>query len=247
MIESTVSRFPVAPVANPGRSARTSSSLPWRVQCDFDGTISQVDVTDSLLERFGQPGWEDLEAAWERGDIGSRECMRGQIGLLDMSESELIAHLDTIAIDPHFVGFVRAAQSMGLPVEVISDGMDRVIHAILQRHGLGDLKVSANHLVQTGDRRWALESPFSKAACTRASGTCKCACLATHHEDGAAVLFVGDSTSDFCVSGKADFVFAKSRLIDYCEAEGIAFLPIADFGVALERLADVIEPLRISA
>lgn len=219
----------------------------WRVQCDFDGTISLVDVTDSLLERFGQTGWQDLEAAWERGDIGSRDCMRGQIALLDMSEQELAAHLDTIAIDPFFVDFVRTAQSLGLPVEVISDGMDRVIRNILQRHGLGDLPVSANHLVQVGDRRWALESPYAKASCTRASGTCKCACLAVHHNDGAAVLFVGDSTSDFCVSGKADFVFAKSRLIDYCKAERIPFAPIADFGVALALLADVIEPARISA
>ena len=49
----------------------------WMVQSDFDGTISVLDVTDSLLQRFGQPGWQELEDQWERGEIGSRECMKG--------------------------------------------------------------------------------------------------------------------------------------------------------------------------
>src|SRR2546425_827163 len=44
----------------------------WMVQSDFDGTISLLDVTDTLLNRFGKPGWQELEDAWERGEIGSR-------------------------------------------------------------------------------------------------------------------------------------------------------------------------------
>ena len=64
----------------------------WMVQSDFDGTISLLDVTDTLLNRFGKPGWQELEDAWERGEIGSRECMKGQVALLDMSESELNLH-----------------------------------------------------------------------------------------------------------------------------------------------------------
>ena len=33
----------------------------WTIQCDFDGTISLQDVTDTLLQRHGMPGWEDLK------------------------------------------------------------------------------------------------------------------------------------------------------------------------------------------
>ena len=32
----------------------------WTILCDFDGTISVEDVIDSLLDRFGGPGWEVL-------------------------------------------------------------------------------------------------------------------------------------------------------------------------------------------
>src|SRR4051812_17596784 len=78
-------RFPGRPLQGPGCTQiylMTDDFLPsvpaaadWTVLCDFDGTISLRDVTDSLLERFGRPGWRELEQAWERGEIGSRECM----------------------------------------------------------------------------------------------------------------------------------------------------------------------------
>ncbi|WP_442975539.1 hypothetical protein, partial [Salmonella enterica] len=57
--------------------------------CDFDGTIAHDDVIDSLLLRFGRAGWDRLEADWREGRIGSRECLAGQVALLDMSRDEL--------------------------------------------------------------------------------------------------------------------------------------------------------------
>ncbi|GKS92099.1 MtnX-like HAD-IB family phosphatase [Acidovorax sp. SUPP2539] len=208
----------------------------WMVQCDFDGTISTEDVTDSLLQRFGRDGWEALEAAWERGEIGSRECMKGQVALLDMDRAELDAHLATIAVDPHFGAFVRAARERGMPVQVVSDGIDYAIHAVLERHGLGDLPVIANRLVQTGPRSWQLQSPWASAACARASGNCKCERLAEQRERHGRVLYVGDSTSDFCVSGRADFVLAKYKLIQHCVDHGIAHAAFTDFSQALALL-----------
>ena len=220
------------------RAPRASASAGngWMVQSDFDGTISLEDVTDSLLHRFGQPGWQALEDAWERGEIGSRECMKGQVALLDMSLAELQAHLATIQVDPHFAAFARAARAMGLPVQVVSDGIDHCISTVLGLHGLGDLPVFANRLVQTGARSWQLQSPHATAACVRASGNCKCERAAGAQVDDGRVLFVGDSTSDFCVSAKADFVFAKYKLIEHCRSRGIPHAVYADFGEALALL-----------
>ncbi len=83
----------------------------WTLLCDFDGTISVEDTTDTLLDRFGMPGWEALEADWREGRIGSRECMAGQVALLDMNRAELDAHLAEREIDAAFPDFVRSAQA----------------------------------------------------------------------------------------------------------------------------------------
>ena len=212
----------------------------WMVQSDFDGTISLLDVTDTLLNRFGKRGWQELEDAWERGDIGSRECMKGQVALLDMSEIELQTHLDTIEIDGYFVRFVQEAKALGIKVQVVSDGIDYAIRHVLERNGLADLEVIANHLVQTGERSWRLDSPWASNHCARASGNCKCERLAEQQAVHGRVLYIGDSTSDFCVSGKADFVLAKYKLIAYCESKGIAHARFEHFGQATQLLEQVV-------
>ena len=209
---------------------------PWLIQCDFDGTISLSDVTDSLLNRFGLPGWQAAEAAWMRGEIGSRTCMQRQVALLDVDEATLIDHLDTIDIDPAFPAFVKRAEALGLAVQVISDGIDFAIHRVLQRHGLDHLPVAANRLIANGPRRWALQSPHADSACARDSGTCKCASLSRQHAVGRYVAFIGDSTSDFCVSRHADRVFAKSRLIEHCIDNDIRNTAFEHFGQLLVHL-----------
>ena len=228
-------------------SSTGQSSTGWMVQSDFDGTISLLDVTDTLLNRFGKPGWQELEDAWERGEIGSRECMKGQVALLDMSEAELQQHLDSIEIDAHFAGFVAEAKAHGVKVQVVSDGIDYAIRHVLARHGMADLEVIANHLVQTGERSWRLDSPWASNHCTRASGNCKCERLAEQQAVHGRVLYIGDSTSDFCVSGKADFVLAKYKLIVYCESRGIAHARFEHFGQATQLLEQVLLGMELTA
>jgi len=219
----------------------------WVIQCDFDGTISVDDVTDALLERFGRPGWREIEAEWEAGEIGSGECMKRQVALLDMSGSELDEFLAGMAIDPHFVSFAKAARRLGIALEVVSDGIDRAIHRILALHRVEGLSVRANHLVQVDARRWRLTSPHASATCVSACGTCKCELLARHAATAQKVLFVGDGRSDFCVADKADFVLAKSRLVEHCARHGIAHAAFHDFEDALALMAKTVAGARVSA
>ncbi|MBX9716179.1 MAG: MtnX-like HAD-IB family phosphatase [Burkholderiaceae bacterium] len=210
---------------------------PWTVLCDFDGTIAVEDVTDSLLMRFGRPGWDVLETKWREGIIGSRDCMEGQVALLDCSADELLDHVSAIPIDGQFNAFVAEVEAKGWPLIVVSDGLDFAISAILQRHGLGRLPVIANRLVQAGPRRWKLEFPHARPDCAAASGTCKCArARPPAIAAGSKVLMIGDGASDFCVAGRADITFARKRLLEHCLDNGLQHQPVADFAQARNLL-----------
>lgn len=206
----------------------------WTILCDFDGTISVEDITDALLERFARPAWVDIEQAWKRGEIGSRQCMEQQVALIDADRDELDACLDGMRIDPAFAAFVAATRAAGVPLTVLSDGLDHSIRRILARHGLGGLPIVANHLVATGPRGWRLEFPWRADDCR--SGNCKCTCARQVHAQGRRVLLIGDGASDFCVAGAVDLVFAKHRLVEHCRAAAIAHVPISGFADALELL-----------
>ena len=202
--------------------------------CDFDGTISVDDVTDSILLRFARPGWEALERDWRAGRIGSRECMAGQVALLDCSAEELDAHVERLPIDADFAAFVEVVAATGVPLTVVSDGLDRAIHALLGRHGLGQLAVRASHLVQTGPRRWRLEFPHALPSCRSAGATCKCAvATSARARSGRPVLMIGDGASDRCVAAEAGLTFARKELLAHCAEHGLAHIAVADFAGAI--------------
>jgi len=212
----------------------------WTILCDFDGTIAVDDTTDTLLERFARPGWEVLETDWREGRIGSRDCMAGQIALLDMDRAELDKHLAGCAIDPAFATFVKAAHGAGVHIEVVSDGLDYAIRSILGRNGLDWLPISSNRLESNGARDWRLAFPNASATCRVASGTCKCARAGRAQAARKQVLLIGDGGSDFCVAGAADFVFAKGKLIAHCLAQDIAHVAIRGFADASRLLPELI-------
>lgn len=218
----------------------------WTILCDFDGTVSVEDVIDSLLDRFGRPGWEVLEQDWRAGRIGSRECMAGQVDLLQMTRGELDAHLAELWIDHAFPDFVAAARRLHVPIRIASDGLDYAIQQILGRYGLADLPVAANHLAPgIPPKLWTLDSPHQAAGCR--SGTCKCACVAQAQTGGTKTLLIGDGVSDFCAAEHADFVFAKHRLIEHCRATGIPYMPITGFEDALELLPRLLDGSLLAA
>ena len=212
----------------------------WTILCDFDGTVSVEDITDSLLERFARPGWRAFEEAWRRGEIGSHDCMAEQVALLDASREEIDAHLDSMMIDRAFLAFVEAVESEGIPLAIVSDGLDYAIRRILASHGLERLPIIANRLEAVGARNWRLDFPYGSPTCRIASGNCKCACANRAKSERRRVLLIGDGASDFCVAGEADLVFAKHRLIEHCRAAGIGYVPVTGFADALDLLPTLI-------
>jgi 2-hydroxy-3-keto-5-methylthiopentenyl-1-phosphate phosphatase len=212
----------------------------WTILCDFDGTVSVEDITDSLLERFARPGWQTIEQAWRRGEIGSHDCMAEQVALFDASREEIDAHLDSMMIDRAFPAFVAEAEAAGIPIAVVSDGLDYAIRRILVSHGLGRLPIIANRLEATGARTWRLDFPHGSPTCRIAMGNCKCACAGRARDEKRRVLLIGDGASDFCVAGEADLVFAKHRLIEHCRSTGIPYVPVTGFADALDLLPTLI-------
>lgn len=196
---------------------------------DFDGTITLEDTTDLILERFAAPAWKDVEQAWVRGAIGSRECMAQQVALLRATPEMLDGFIATLPIDPGFLAFARLCSDARLPLAILSDGLDRVARQVLTIIGV-DLPVISNQLVAHGRDEWRLHFPHARDDCPVAAGNCKCATLAGPVSiAAAATILIGDGRSDFCGAAQADFVFAKGALAAHCRRHEIPHLEFTDF------------------
>jgi len=220
------------------------------VVCDFDGTIALEDVTDSLLDRFADPSWKQVEAQWLAGQFGSRECMARQVSLIRATYEELDRYLDAVQIDPSFPSFVDECEARGnVALNVVSDGIDYAVGRILGNHALSRLRVKANVLIALSDRKYRLDFPHCAPDCRARAGNCKCAIarkFSTALPSYSPTILIGDGASDFCIASQVDFVFAKDRLLAHCKANAIAHLPFSNF-VDIEReLAHVIGGLHRS-
>ncbi len=212
---------------------------PAVIYCDFDGTVTQRDVVDMLLERLADPAWRALEAEWEEGRIGSHECMARQVPLLRGGWPAITHVLRDVQLDPTFKPFAAWCATRDIPLYIVSDGMDRVIEFLLARAGITVNALYANRLVVAADGALSLAFPFPSRAPDCRSGVCKCERLAA--SAGVPRVVIGDGRSDFCVAHHADRLFAKSpsALLRYCQAQELpcaAFTDFHDIQRALEHV-----------
>jgi 2,3-diketo-5-methylthio-1-phosphopentane phosphatase len=202
--------------------ARTSVFL------DFDGTISTADVGMHLLERTApHDAWRALHEQYERGQIGSRECIDDQWALVEGSEAELRAFAAEVTIDPGFGPLVAALRSAGAELTVVSDGFGFYVHDVCAPYGLDVL----TNAVDFESRE--LLFPHEDRCCACSScGVCKQAPIKDARYQGRTTVLIGDGASDRKAALLADVVFAKGPLASWCGQFGV---PCHRF----ETLADV--------
>jgi 2-hydroxy-3-keto-5-methylthiopentenyl-1-phosphate phosphatase len=191
---------------------------------DFDGTACLQDVSEMLLDAFGEPGWERFDDAVDRSEIGLREAGDHQVAMLRGSLEEMLAFaLKRAELAPSFPPFVAWASSNGLPLTLASDGFAFYIRPILERAGLGRLEVVTNELVQA-DGRWALHHPNGHPECI-GCGTCKMLAATRLRERHGPIAFVGEGQSDRYGALYSNVVFAKDALVEICEQDGVSYRP----------------------
>jgi 2-hydroxy-3-keto-5-methylthiopentenyl-1-phosphate phosphatase len=203
--------------------------LPVRaVLVDFDGTACLDDVSEVLLEEFGDPGWPLYDELVDRGEMGLREAGRHQSAMLAGTSEEMLAFaLDRCRLDSTFPPFVAWAEENALAVTVVSDGFGFYIRPMLEAAGLGRLEVLTNELVVDGGRP-RLAHPNGHPEC-RGCGTCKMLVAVSARQSLGPVAFVGEGQSDRYGALYSDIVFAKKDLVRICRDDGVPYFPWETF------------------
>jgi 2-hydroxy-3-keto-5-methylthiopentenyl-1-phosphate phosphatase len=246
----TDSRVPASqsPLTSPGSRISTAGSLAPVIFSDFDGTVTQLDVTDVILERFADPAWHEVEEEWVAGRIGSRECLRRQMALVRASVEDLNALIDSIPFDPTFQGFHCWSRQEGIPFYVVSDGFDYVIRRVLRNCGVDGELLNGSHLFSSSMRAQAswvtVDFPHWPAGCEHGCATCKPEVIRRVRGSHSPVIFIGDGLSDRFSVTEADIVFAKDKLLEHCADNGLACRSFSDFGEIKDELDLLLEASR---
>ena len=199
------------------------------ILCDFDGTITTKDGLYSFIEKYAENDWQKIEQDWVDGKISSKECLIEEFKLVPNLSEELIAgFIQTLTIDETFVDFYKKIIDKNIDFYIVSDGIDYFINKILEKYGLKNIKTITNHGEFRGEF-FEITFPNDNPKCINNSGTCKCSVLMNLKKEYDKIIYIGDGVSDFCVANKADILYAKSKLSDYCKNKGINYIPYETF------------------
>lgn len=180
---------------------------------------------------------ENILSDWKAGLISSHQCLSRECANTVVTEEEFRAELEKYDLTTGFAKTAKYCMDNGIPIIILSDGLDYYIEYILSKYGINDVPFRSNHM-HFNDGNMVVEFPFVDKGCGRC-GNCKRWHMDMLRKDGDCVIYVGDGYSDRYAINSADIVFAKDDLAEYCGKNNHEYLPFADFYTVLKYIENL--------
>lgn len=207
------------------------------VATDFDGTVTKQDSLKLLLDHFAGSAWHPIEEAMKSGVLPERVGLKQAMDCLQISFQEARDFiLANVELDPDFIGFVEWTKQENVSLAILSGGFQEFIYPLLEKYGIEGVEVLANS-VHVDNGSWKVLARKGPRMCENLSH-CKCASMLRLRKDHRPVIYIGDGHSDRCAVGRAELVFAKSWLAEFCQSQSIEFIPFRRFQEVRMALSD---------
>ncbi|MBW3114102.1 2-hydroxy-3-keto-5-methylthiopentenyl-1-phosphate phosphatase [Bacillus sp. MCCB 382] len=207
--------------------------------CDFDGTITETDNIISLMKTFAPPEWEAIKDDILDQTLSIKEGVSRLFSLIPSSKKEdMVQYLrDSAVIREGFEEFVDYTAKHGIPLYIVSGGLDFFVHPLLEAygpfHGVYCNEASFND--STISILWP--HPCDEQCGSGGCGCCKPSILRTLSlSEGSKVFVIGDSVTDLEMAKLGDTVMARDFLAEKCMENGIPFIPFETFHDCKEAL-----------
>lgn len=205
--------------------------------CDFDGTVTDKDNIIAIMNRFAPEGWEELKEGVLNRSISIKEGVGKMFSLLPVSLKEEIREfaLENARIRPGFQEFLDFTREEGIPVYIVSGGIDFFLEPIISKFGpFAGVYCNVSDFSQTTIK---IEWPNScDDQCSNDCGCCKPSIMRMLEQSDTYKIVIGDSVTDLEAAKQADYVFARDYLKIKCEEWDIPHTPFETFYDCIEAL-----------
>jgi HAD superfamily phosphoserine phosphatase-like hydrolase len=198
-----------------------------RLVLDWDGTVTERDTLDLVLQAFGDAEiYERVESELEAGTMTLNEVIAAEFQMVTAPLDEVVSFvLARARVRPGFAELARTRRPL-----VVSSGFHELIEPVLEREGVLDAVELRANRVEARPDGWRVRFRVSEE-CEACGEPCKRSDLPPGE-----VVYAGDSHSDYCAALAADRVFAIGNLARWLERRGVAFTPLTDFRVLASEL-----------
>ena len=198
------------------------------VQCDFDSTITEEDVSFMILDAFAGGNWRQLFRDYQEGRITVGHFNSKAFSMVKADRESLLRLVKGKAkVRPGFQELVTCCRRKGFRFVIVSNGLDFYIDEILSNIGMADLEVFA---AKTGFHSDGLKVQFIGPDESYLDRDFKLAYVNLFLNEGYRVIYVGDGASDIAPARKSHHVFATSTLLEYCKEKKLVCVPFSNLG-----------------
>lgn len=203
------------------------------VLIDFDGTITDRDTNVELFNQRGtiNTSLRDLSRQEEARTMNHLDKMSYVFDHIKITEEDYKDFiLSNFKMTDGFVDFYRELKRRDIPVAIISGGFSNGIEIFLEDYGIDDADIYANELIFEGED---IEIEFygdPLDCCEHGPcGNCKILRYEEFKKLRDNIIFIGDGFTDRWVADRAELLFAKSSLVDFCRLNNIDYIEWEDF------------------
>lgn len=206
--------------------------------CDFDGTLTNVDTLDLLLQRFAPPQWRDLDRAMLARQISEREGLKLEMALIETPD--VILH-ETLEAEIHpaegIDDLIALTRRRGWPMQVVSGGLIGFAGTLWKKWGYDDIPLLANdHRRNTAGGIEVIEAttPRLRDNCSH----CKSYHLQEALRRGSKIVYIGDGLTDYCPAQLAHRRYAKGNLLNHLRQQNVPAIPYNDLRQVARHLEE---------
>ncbi len=197
------------------------------VQCDFDGTITEKDVSFMMLDAYADGDWRQILREHQEGKISVGRFNTEAFAMVKADrESLLEVARANMKIRPGFHELVACCRRKDFRFVIVSNGLDFYIEEILRDIGMGDIEVFA---AQTRFHPDGIKVQYIGPDGSHLDEGFKEAYVNSFLEEGYRVIYAGNGVSDLSPASKCHHVFATGTLLTRCRQTGLACTPFNDF------------------
>ena len=185
------------------------------IQCDFDGTVTEDDISFMLLDAFAKGDWRAINKQYSDGKITVGEFNERAFGLVRASKKAMLDYLkDKVKVRPGFQKLVELCQQKGIRLVIVSNGLDFYIKKILEDMGLRNLEY---HAAETRFHANKLKVRYIGPDGSVVDSGYKEKYVNQYLNEGYQVVYIGNGTSDLSPARGAHQIFATESLLEHCQ------------------------------
>jgi 2-hydroxy-3-keto-5-methylthiopentenyl-1-phosphate phosphatase len=204
------------------------------IQSDFDGTITEEDVSFALLDAFAEGDWRQLYEHYRQSKMSVGDFNTKAFAMVKASRDELLeVAREQVKLREGLRNLDNYCHQRGFRFLVVSNGLDFYIKDILGNAGLGDIEVYA---ATTNFTPEGLEVKYIGPEGAVLKKGFKEAYTKLFLNQGYQIVCIGNGPSDYAPAALAQHVFARDGLLDLCQEKKLKCQPYEDLNDVVRGL-----------